>query len=459
MENKIAIKLKNNGNNKFSFLEITEIIPEENCITVNDKNYKKLLSNEDINLNARKMNSKEDIYLVFDLDKLIAQAEKDGVTKENAKDEVKRTLNKIAYSLEQIKPEFVEDVLSLTLSFTKSKKKEFNIHNINTEEVINKIKEKVVAQDETVETMVRYIHKNQMLIEKLPPEEVERQKGNVILDGPTGTGKTYIMKQIARHMELPIVITQATMYTSTGYKGVELQQMLTALLKETDGDLEAAQRGIVVLDEFDKLGNGKGDSPLEIRKAVQQDLLTYMSGAKYTVEYKGKSYDFDTSKITFVCLGAFTDYREKQKDNLDEAGNYKMYSEDYINAGIMREMVGRFKLMTSTKKYTKEALKQILTESTASPLRDLMSVGENVYNTTIIFDEIIIDEIIEHAYNMNTGARALQTVVSDIENTLLKTLEENRLTGEHQDLLVTPEIMQRATAKYVEQQKRGAKSL
>ena len=265
------------------------------------------------------------------------------------------------------------------------------------------------------------------------------------------------MKQVARNMNLPIVITQATMYTSTGYKGVELQQMLTSLLKETDGDLEAAQRGIIVLDEFDKLGNGKGDSPLEIRKAVQQDLLTYMSGAKYTVEYKGKSYDFDTSKITFVCLGAFTDYRESQKENLDETGNYKMQAEDYINAGIMREMVGRFKLMASTKKYTKEALKQILTDSSASPIKDLESTGIETYHTKIIIDDLMIDQIAEYAYNLNTGARALQTVVSDIENTILKELEENRKKGGENTLLITPEIMKKATSKY-EVVEKGAKT-
>ena len=456
MKNKIAIRLKNNGNNFLSFVEVTEIIPEINCITINDKNYKKLVNKEDVNLTSRNINKEEDLYLVLDLDSLVDETIKEGATKENAKDLVKRNLGKLAYNIEQIKPEFVDDVVSLTLSFVKEKKKEINISAIDPEKVIDKIKEKVVAQDETVETMVRYIHRNQMIIETQSDEEIERKKGNIILDGPTGTGKTYIMKQVARNMDLPIVITQATMYTSTGYKGVELQQMLTALLKETDGDLEAAQRGIVVLDEFDKLGNGKGDSPLEIRKAVQQDLLTYMSGSKYTVEYKGKSYDFDTSKITFVCLGAFTDYREQQKENLDETGNYKMQAEDYIAAGIMREMVGRFKVMASTKKYTKEALKQILTDSTASPIRDLMTTGTDTYNTNIIFDDLILDQIAEYAYNLNTGARALQTVVSDIENTILRELENNRKKGGENDLLITPEIMQKAISKYEKVEEKGA---
>lgn len=457
MKNKIAIRLKNNGNNYLSFEEVTEIIPETNCVTINDKNYKKLINKEDVNLTSRNINKDEDLYLVLDLDKLVAEALKEGATEENAKAVVKRNLAKLAYNIEQIKPDFADDVLSLTLSFVKEKKMEINIQAIDPDVVIDKIKEKVVAQDEIVEKVVRYIHRNQMIIETQTDEEIERKKGNLIIDGPTGTGKTYIMKQVARNMKLPIVITQATAYTSTGYRGVELQKMLVELLKVTDGDLEAAQRGIIVMDEFDKLGNGKADSPLEIRKAVQEDLLTYMSGAKYSVEYKGKSYDFDTSKITFVCLGAFTDYREKQKENLDETGNYQMQAEDYMEAGIMREMVGRFKVMASTKKYSVAALKSILTDSTASPIRDLITTGNTTYNTNIIFDDLIIDQIAEYAYNLNTGARALQTVISDIENTILKELEDNRKKGGENDLLITPEIMQKATSRYeVKEEDKGA---
>ena len=443
MKNKIAIRLKNNGNNYFTFEEVTEIIPETNCVTINDKNYKKIVSKEDVNLTSRNINKDEDLYLVLDLDKLVAEAVKEGATEEKAKDVVKRNLAKLAYNIEQIKPDFADDVLSLTLSYTKEKKMEINIKDIDPNVVIDKIKEKVVAQDEVVEKVVRYIHRNQLIIETQTDEENERKKGNLIIDGPTGTGKTYIMKQVARNMKLPIVITQATSYASTGYRGVELQKMLVELLKVT-----AAQRGIIVMDEFDKLGNGKGDSPLEIRKAVQEDLLTYMSGAKFTVEYKGKSYDFDTSKITFVCLGAFTDYRESQKENLDETGNYQIQAEDYMKAGIIREMVGRFKVMASTKKYSVEALKRILTDSAASPIRDLKTTGKVTYKTNIIFDELIIDQIAEYAYNLNTGARALQTVISDIENTILKELEANRKKGGESDLLITPEIMKKATSRY-----------
>ena len=165
MKNKIAIRLKNNGNNYLTFEEVTEIIPETNCITINDKNYKKLANKEDINLTSRNINKEEDLYLVLDLNKIIDEVIKEGTSKENAKDVVKRNLAKLAYGIEQIKPDFVDDVLSLTLSFTKEKKKTINAGAIDPEAVINKVKEKVIAQDEIVETMVRYIHRNQVIIE------------------------------------------------------------------------------------------------------------------------------------------------------------------------------------------------------------------------------------------------------------------------------------------------------
>ncbi len=459
MKNRIAIKLKNNGNNNFSFQEVTEILPEENCITINGKNYQKLIANEDLNINIKKINKDGDLYLVFDLDILINQAIKDGVPKEDAKNYVKTNLSKLASSVKSIDAEFADSMISLSLSFEKKKKREININAIDPNQVINDIKKNVVAQDEVLDDVVRFIHRNQIIIESNTPEDAAKVKGNVLIDGPTGTGKTYIMQEVAKHMNLPIVITQSTMYTSTGYRGVELKQMLEALLKETDGDLEAAQRGIVVLDEFDKLGNGKGDSPLEIRKAVQQDLLTYMSGSKFPVEYKGKTYDFDTSRVTFVCLGAFTDYREKQVGNSKDATDYEMYSDDYVKAGIMREMVGRFKLMRSTKKYTREALKQILTNSANSPLKNLISIGKKSYNTNIVFDDTIIDIIVEYAYNMNTGARSLQNVVGDLEVAILKDLEANRRKSVETDFAITLEIVEKATAKYKNEQERKGKKL
>lgn len=449
MSKKIAIILKNHGNNRYSFLETSDIFPPENNIKITNDNYNKLIKCEPVNFVANKIEPDQNIYLIFDEDKLMKQAQKNGETEEAAKEAVKQALNSIGNEMEDITLDTVDGMAELKISFIKEKYKEINIKDIDPDAVISTIKEKVVAQDNTVETIVNNIYNNQIVVESKDSNYIKTQKAHIILDGPTGTGKTLIMKEVAENMSLPIYITQSTMYTTTGYQGVELQRMLIELLKRTDGNLEAAQRGIVVLDEFDKLGNGEGSSSLEIRKAVQEDLLTYLSGATYTVEYKGKSYDFDTSNLTFVCLGAFTDYREKQKDYLDENGNYEMTPEDYIKSGIMRELVGRLQLNASTQSLGKADLRKILVESSISPMKNLQGLAKDQYKTNLIFDEEIIDEIVEIAYETNTGARALSTIVADIRNLVLNKLIRNFKSTEIVDLHVPIEIMQKLREKYL----------
>lgn len=448
MSNKIAIILKSESNNKYSFNGISNIYSEENQIKISNNNFNKLVKGEEIELRESQITPGKDIFLIFDEDELIKQASKEGLSDEEAKASARNALSTIGNNIENMSLETAGEMAELKISFNKEKQKAFDINEIDPEAVIEKIRSKVIAQDSTVETVVRAIYNNQVTIESQNDDLISSQKDNIILDGPTGTGKTLIMKEVARNMSLPIYITQASMYTTTGYQGVELQEMLVTLLRKTDGDLEAAERGIIVLDEFDKLGNSDDvKSSLEIRKAVQQDLLTYVGGSKYTVEYKGKSYDFDTSKITFVCLGAFTNYREKQTENLDKNGNYKLNSEDYIKAGIMRELIGRLNLSVSTNSLGKEDLKRILTESSISPLSDLVTLGKTAYKTNIVFDELIIDEIADMAYKTNTGARALKSIVGDIKTLILKDLIANKKTNQDNILHITPELIEKIKEK------------
>ena len=279
MNKKIAIILKPKKG-KYSFQEISEIINEDNCIYISSLEYNKLSNGDYVSIKGENINTKKNIYLVVDETILINKAVKDGIPEKEAEKVVRKSLSSIANNIKNISIESIEDIVSINIDFTKEKvknedqNKTTQIDDINPNEIIKKIKEKVVAQDKTVDTIVRNVYNNQLVINSDDEDLINNQKSNVLLDGPTGTGKTLIMKEVAKNMSLPIVIKPATMYTSTGYKGVELQEMLVSLLKETNGDLETAQKGIIVLDEFDKLGNGNQTSSLEIRKAVQQDLLT-----------------------------------------------------------------------------------------------------------------------------------------------------------------------------------------
>lgn len=340
---------------------------------------------------------------------------------------------------------------------------DINIHDINPKETIDKIKQKVIAQDSTVETLVNNIYNNQVVIESNNSNLLNTSKVNVLLDGPTGTGKTLIIKNIANELNLPMNIVPATIFSAPGYRGADIEDMIIPLLDKTGGNLELAERGIIVLDEFDKLASDD-DNSLEMHKAVQYGLLAYLSGTKIPIEYKGKKIEFDTSKITFICLGAFTDLRERKikeatievylkthdnvskeeaikileeeskdttyeqlllkygkllkNDLVNAEAMYTIKPEDYIEEGIIREMVGRFTLLTATQGLGKEALKRILFESEISPLNNIVEVGK-LHGKNIIYSEKIVDKIVEKAYNMHTGARALQTVVNGIFNVIL----------------------------------------
>ncbi len=295
---------------------------------------------------------------------------------------------------------------------------EINTANINPVNVVNKIKEKVIGQDPVVETIVYSIYHNQKLLESGDDNKLS-SKSNILLDGPTGTGKTFILKEAAKELSLPINIVPADQFAAPGYKGAQLEEMLIPLLDKTGGNVELAERGVVVLDEFDKLCV-TSDRSLEMHKAVQNNLLTYIGGTKIFIEYKGQKIEFDTSKVTFICLGAFTDLRERKiSEELDENNQYTIKPEDYIDAGMQRELVGRFSQITSTRSLGEEDFIRILKESKTSPIKELVEQGK-IYDVEIKYDDEIVRRIAQEALIFNTGARALQTVVNIIRDKILK---------------------------------------
>lgn len=314
------------------------------------------------------------------------------------------------------------------------------ILDIDILDIINQISKKMVGQENVITTLVANIYHNQKLISSLNQDgdidlnELDSRKVAILLDGTTGTGKTAILKEISNLLGLPLVFENANAFSSTGYVGPSITDILVKLLKETDGDLELAERGIVVLDEIDKIADTDLDSG-SMKLGVQEELLGFMSGATYEIkasdEIMAPRVKFDTSKLTFILSGAFTKIKdlkieEKNKNKLgfvnEETSDDKEYiidTDDYIKFGLLKEFFGRIKVITATKTYTKEDLKRILLESEISPLKGFEKSCQMYGYKCINYSDDFIDSVVDKAYEMGTGARALQSLIQGIQDTML----------------------------------------
>lgn len=324
---------------------------------------------------------------------------------------------------------------------SKEKKKEPKSYK-NVNELIEKISRKIVGQDNAIKTLVSNIVYNQVLIDDVlekdgnNPSRLDSSKVSILLDGETGTGKTAIEKEIAKSLDLPIVITNANSFSETGYVGPTITDILNNLLDQANGNVKKAERGIVVLDEIDKVAIKENVYGKDMDRGVQEELLSFIGGGVYDVkdgQLFSKPTKFDTSKLTFILSGAFTDLREekiKEEEkkykpmgfNTVEERNSRTYTvtpDDYIKFGLMREFFGRIKVLTSTKSYKLEDLKTILLTSEISPLKNFENTVKMFGYSGIVYSDEFVDKITSEALTMGTGARSLQTIMSGIQNKML----------------------------------------
>lgn len=323
------------------------------------------------------------------------------------------------------------------------------------------IEKKFIGQEETVKNIFLNLISNQKLAElhKIP----SGTRSIIFIDGPSGTGKTAITKDIAEVLDVPFVATSITNYSTTGYAGGDLTDILKDLLVKAQGNPFKAEKGIVVLDEFDKITNF-GNNDLVVKKAIQHQLLDFLGGGKYTVDYEGAKVEFDTSKLTFVCLGALTNLRNTKTNTKiqrpigfntllvtsTESKEYTITPDDLINMGLEKELVGRFNTFLHTKDYSKNDLKKILLESEISPLIGLKAIASS-NNKTLTIDEDAYDLIAQSAYDLNTGARSLQTIISSIKTEYL----EQILLGKDQEIHITSKDILRITSETFKERSRS----
>lgn len=290
---------------------------------------------------------------------------------------------------------------------SKKKKKDFDEKDLNKDsdisQMYSEIKKTIISQDEQIMQILTTLFKNQKVVNgKFDIDMISKLKENLIIYGSTGTGKTEILKRIANIYKVPIVIEDATSLTESGFVGRDIKDMLNDLYLASGKDIESAQKGILVIDEFDKLAEQDSSRSHVSREGVQRSLLKLLDGSEYYFD----GLKFNTSKLSVVALGAFTGIAEN-----DDYTN--ITTKDFVDYGIMRELMGRFSKLVAMNYLTKEDIKKILIESNFSPINTYKHLFESM-NIGFTYEDDFIDYIAEKAVALNSGARSLKIVFDDI---------------------------------------------
>lgn len=307
-------------------------------------------------------------------------------------------------------------------------------------EIKAKLDEHVIGQEAAKKTLSVGVYNHyKRLNQKVEDDEVEIDKSNVIMVGRTGTGKTLLAKTIAKMLNVPFCIADATVLTEAGYVGEDVESILSRLLQAADYNVNAAERGIVFIDEIDKVAR-KSDNPSITRdvsgEGVQQALLKLLEGAEVSVPPQGgrkhpeqKMVKVNTKNILFICGGAFDGiekiiarrvnrqtigFSSEEDERVDKENLLEFINPtDLKEFGLIPELIGRFPVLTYLEPLDKEALRRILTEPKNSLVKQYVKLF-GMDNVSLEFQEETLNFIVDKAVEFKLGARGLRSICEAI---------------------------------------------
>lgn len=316
---------------------------------------------------------------------------------------------------------------------------------INTAKLADKVKKKVVGQNDAIDDIVTVLWQN----------EHSDIKRNLLLIGPTGVGKTEIIKNISRELDIPLVIASSSGLTKSGYKGDSVEDILRRLYKKANGDINRVENGIIVLDEFDKLASQGINGDTISTSGVQEELLKFTEGCEYDLDISddpmvSEYVSINTTGITFIAMGAFADMERQDKtkksnsigfgakieDKKDDNAFYKeINSEDLIKYGLIAELVGRFPVIISLNPISLDLLIQVMNNPDTNLLSEKVKIlSQAGIKLKINNPELVKEKIANIALKKNIGVRGLSSVV---ENTFVKAMREvSQSNGEYSELII-----------------------